>query len=55
MPPPLNDLYEIFDERFRAMILPNAGLEVLGDGFRWLEGPGVVRRPPVPLCQRSAR
>lgn len=30
---------EIVDERFRDMVLPNAPLEKLGDGFRWLEGP----------------
>lgn len=30
---------EIIDERFRAMVLPNASLEILGEGFRWLEGP----------------
>jgi gluconolactonase len=31
--------YEILDNRFRAMVLPNAQLETLGDGYRWLEGP----------------
>ena len=31
--------YEILDERFRAMVLPNAPLETLGEGFGWLEGP----------------
>jgi gluconolactonase len=31
--------FEIFDDRFRAMVLPNAPLETLGEGFRWLEGP----------------
>jgi gluconolactonase len=31
--------FEILDERFRAMVLPNASLETLGDGYRWLEGP----------------
>ena len=30
---------EIIDPRFRAMVLPNAPLERLADGFRWLEGP----------------
>jgi gluconolactonase len=30
---------EICDERFRAMVLPNAPLETLGQGYRWLEGP----------------
>ena len=33
------DGFEIIDERFRAMVLSNAPLEVLGEGFRWLEGP----------------
>ena len=34
----MNDL-EIIDDRFRSMILPNAALETLGEGYRWLEGP----------------
>ena len=29
----------ICDERFRSMVLPNAPLETLGQGYRWLEGP----------------
>jgi gluconolactonase len=29
----------ICNERFRAMVLPNAPLETLGQGYRWLEGP----------------
>ncbi len=29
----------ICDQRFRAMALPNAPLEMLGQGYRWLEGP----------------
>ena len=33
------DGFEIIDERFRALVLPNAPLETLGEGFRWLEGP----------------
>jgi gluconolactonase len=33
------DGFEILDERFRSMVLPNARLEVLAEGFRWLEGP----------------
>ena len=33
------DLYEIHDDRFRAMVLANAELEALGNGYRWLEGP----------------
>lgn len=31
--------YEIADPQFRALVLPNATLEVLGEGYRWLEGP----------------
>jgi gluconolactonase len=31
--------FEIHDDRFRAMVLPNAPLEKLGEGYRWLEGP----------------
>jgi len=31
--------YTIHDERFRRMILGNARLEVLGEGFGWTEGP----------------
>ena len=31
--------FEIVDDRFRAMVLPNAPLETLGEGYRWLEGP----------------
>lgn len=31
--------FEILDDRFRAMALPNAPLETLGEGYRWLEGP----------------
>ena len=30
---------EIIDPRFRQMVLANAPLEKLADGFRWLEGP----------------
>lgn len=33
------DGYEIHDDRFRAMVLGNAPLETLGEGFAWLEGP----------------
>jgi gluconolactonase len=33
------DDIEIVDPRFHAMMLPNARLEKLADGFRWLEGP----------------
>jgi gluconolactonase len=31
--------FEIIDPRFKAFILPNAPLEKLGEGYRWLEGP----------------
>jgi gluconolactonase len=31
--------FDIHDDRFQALILPNARLELLGQGFRWLEGP----------------
>lgn len=31
--------FEFCSDAFRTMVLPNAPLEVLGDGFRWLEGP----------------
>jgi gluconolactonase len=31
--------YTIHDDRFRRMILGNARLETLGDGFGWTEGP----------------
>ncbi len=33
------DGIEIIDPRFKAFVLPNAPLERLADGFRWLEGP----------------
>ena len=33
------DGFEIIDQRFRRFVLPNAPLEKLADGFRWLEGP----------------
>jgi gluconolactonase len=31
--------FEIRDDRFRALVLANAPLETLGEGYRWLEGP----------------
>jgi gluconolactonase len=31
--------YEITDQRFAHLVLPNADLECLWEGFRWLEGP----------------
>lgn len=30
---------EIIDLRFKSIVLPNAPLEKLGEGYRWLEGP----------------
>jgi gluconolactonase len=33
------DGFEFIDPRFRRFMLPNAPLERLADGFRWLEGP----------------
>jgi gluconolactonase len=33
------DGFDIIDPKFRSMVLPNARLEVLGQGYRWLEGP----------------
>jgi gluconolactonase len=33
------DAIEVVDPRFHAMLLANAPLEKLADGFRWLEGP----------------
>jgi gluconolactonase len=33
------DGFAIVDPRFKALVLPNAPLETLGDGYRWLEGP----------------
>jgi len=33
------DGYDILDPEFRALVLPNARLETLATGFRWLEGP----------------
>lgn len=33
------DAFEIIDESFRPLVLPNAPLEKLADGFRWTEGP----------------
>jgi gluconolactonase len=31
--------FEIIDPHFRSLVLANAALEKLADGFRWLEGP----------------
>jgi len=35
----MSDGFEILDSHFRSMVLPNAPLVMLGDGFAWLEGP----------------
>ncbi len=35
----MSEMFEILDPRFRRLVLPNAALETLGEGFRWLEGP----------------
>ena len=32
-------IWTIIDDRFRTLVQGNAELEVLGEGFRWLEGP----------------
>ncbi|WP_255016517.1 hypothetical protein [Cyanobium sp. BA20m-p-22] len=36
---PLIPRTESYDGRFDSLILFNAELELLADGFRWLEGP----------------
>lgn len=33
------DTFEFTDPAFKAFVLPNAPLETLAEGFRWLEGP----------------
>ena len=33
------DGFEIIDPAFKSCVLPNAPLEILAEGFRWLEGP----------------
>ncbi len=33
------DRYELIQPRFKTLILPNANLEKLAEGFRWTEGP----------------
>ena len=35
----MTDHLEIIDKRFASMVLPNAPLTKLGEGFGWLEGP----------------
>lgn len=39
MPPLSAPCTESHDRRFQQLVLFNAGLELLADGFRWLEGP----------------
>ncbi|GAB0113740.1 SMP-30/gluconolactonase/LRE family protein [Acidisoma sp. C75] len=39
MPHQIIDCIEILDPRFKALVLPNAALQPLGEGFAWLEGP----------------
>ena len=38
----ITDWFEILDDRFRALLLPNVHLDTLFDGGRWLEGPVYV-------------
>jgi gluconolactonase len=38
MPAPQMDIFEIHDPRFAHYVLYNACLEILADGFRWIEG-----------------
>lgn len=38
----LTDWFEVHDERFRALALPNVHVETLFSGGRWLEGPVYV-------------
>ena len=48
------DGFEIIDKRFVRFVLPNAPLEKLADGFRWLEGPVWFANPPVfPTARRA--
>jgi gluconolactonase len=51
------DGFEIIDPRFRHFVLPNAPLEKLGDGFRWLAGPVWFGdrhcRPVFPMDRRA--
>lgn len=35
----LPDFYEVIEPEFASFVLPNATIETLGTGFRWLEGP----------------
>ena len=36
---PSSEPFEILDPVFKSFVLPNAPLEKLGEGYRWLEGP----------------
>jgi gluconolactonase len=35
----MSGIFDIADPRFVRLVLPNAGLEILGAGYRWTEGP----------------
>ena len=35
----MSEPYDIIERSFNSFVLPNARLETLGEGFRWLEGP----------------
>ena len=48
------DEFEILDLRFRAYVLPNASLVKLGEGFRLVGGPGLVRGPGLSAGQRPS-
>jgi gluconolactonase len=39
MPRQVTDCLDVVDPSFKALVLPNAPLEKLGDEFAWLEGP----------------
>lgn len=38
----ITDWFEVLDDRFRALVLPNVHVDTLYDGGRWLEGPVYV-------------
>ena len=35
----MSEAFEVFDERFRALLLPESRLEHLAEGCIWAEGP----------------
>ena len=35
----MSEIYEVIDDRFRALFNPNARLDKIATGFRWAEGP----------------